>query len=377
MGRGYRILVRPLLRLMDSERAHRRTLRGLRWVSSNPVGRTMLRWMYSPASNLKVEMFGTSYKHPFGLAAGMDKNAEAIRGWPCLGLSFIEIGGVTMLSQDGNPRPRMFRANKAQALVNRMGFNNGGSEAVAVRLDRYFKRYGRPPIPLWVNLGKSKLTSLDDAPIDYATTMDRLWAYTDVFVINVSSPNTPHLRDLQNDDGLIRILAACHGVNKKQSEFTHTPLKPLLVKIAPDLTSDQLRHVVETSHKHGANGIVVCNTTVERPSTSIASEQRVFDQTGGLSGRPLAQRSTGMIREVRRMVGPDWPIVGVGGIDSADIAWQKILAGATLLQAYSGFVFEGPSLCKSIVKGLEQRLSDSGFSTIQEAVGKAVNEEGC
>ena len=369
MGLGYRLFGRPLLRFQDSEKAHLRSLSMLRLAASTPPGRWMLKSLYKPRRSLPVTVFGQTYAHPFGLAAGMDKNAVALNGWSALGLAFIEIGGVTMHRQDGNPKPRMFRANQAQALVNRMGFNNEGSEAIQARLQAYFSRHGRPPVPLWVNLGKSKITPLEDAHEDYATSMQRLWEFTDVFVINVSSPNTPQLRELQNDEGLTRILQACNEVNRACAEAHDAAEKPLLVKIAPDLEAQQLAMIVRTSQSEGASGMVVSNTTVQRPDAGASSDARVFEQAGGMSGKPLKDRSTALIQEVRALAGPDWPIVGVGGISSGRDAWEKIEAGATLLQAYSGFVFEGPSLTKSVVSGLHRHLAEHSMSSLDDARG--------
>ena len=369
MGTVYRWFGRPLLRFQDSERAHHRSLKLLRMSSATSLGRMALRLLYKPRRTLPVKVFGQDYPHPFGLAAGMDKNAMALNGWTSIGLAFIEIGGVTMLGQEGNEKPRMFRADRSKALVNRMGFNNAGSEVIQQHLEHHFNRFGKPNVPLWVNLGKSKITPLEDAHTDYATSMDRLWRFTDVFVINVSSPNTPNLRELQNDEGLKRILEACHQVNKKYVSEKKDNAKPLLVKIAPDLSDEQLELVVRTAQDGGAAGIVVCNTTVERPDGSTSREERIFAETGGMSGQPLKQRSTELIRHVRRIAGPEWPIVGVGGIASSRDAWEKIRAGATLLQAYSGFVFEGPSLSKSVVQGLQKHLKKGGFNTIADAVG--------
>ncbi|MEG3601595.1 MAG: dihydroorotate dehydrogenase (quinone), partial [Candidatus Thermoplasmatota archaeon] len=192
-----------------------------------------------------------------------------------------------------------------------------------------------------------------------------------VFVINVSSPNTPNLRELQDDEGLLRILAHCQAVNQRMADSNAGDAKPLLVKLAPDMTEEQLVHIAQTAKANGADGIVVSNTTVERPSSPAGKDGAVFEQQGGLSGKPLKQRSTEMIATVRQAVGPDWPIIGVGGISCADDAWEKIQAGATLVQAYSAFVFEGPALTKDVVHGLARRLKHSPYSTVQEAVGSA------
>lgn len=377
MGVGYRWFGRPLLRFQDSEKAHGRSIVMLRVASGNPVTRTLLKLMYKPRRALPVNLFGHTYDHPFGLAAGMDKNAKALRGWEATGLSFVEIGGVTMLEQGGNPKPRMFRAPHAQALVNRMGFNNDGSEKIKSALKKHFDRHGRPSVPLWVNLGKSKITPLDEAPSDYATTLERLWAYGDVFVINVSSPNTPNLRELQGDEGLTSILRLCCEVNGQMAMEADSDMKPILVKVAPDMTAEQLVHIAQTAKSNGADGIVVSNTTIERPETAFRRDEHVFSQQGGLSGQPLKERSTAMIRTVRQAVGGDWPIIGVGGITNADDAWEKIAAGATLVQAYSAFVFEGPAVTKSIVNGLAKRLASSPYSSIADVVGSEATKEDC
>lgn len=370
MGLGYRLVSRPLLALQDSEKAHARSLLGLRAMASNPISRSALRLFYKP-KELEVTRFNMAYKNPFGLAAGMDKRAEALRGWESLGLGFIEIGGVTAEEQPGNPKPRMFRSGTSRALVNRMGFNNPGSENIARKLNQHIARFGQPKVPLWANLGKSKNTPLTDAPMDYATTMRRLWTYCDVFVINVSSPNTPNLRELQHDSALEEIVSACTAVNGELSKQHNRPTKPLLVKIAPDLSDDQLVAVVKTARSSGCDGIVATNTTVERPEAASKKEQHVFSQTGGMSGAPVNARSTAMIHRIYQLTNGEWPIVGVGGISNAEDAWAKIGAGASLLQAYSGFVFEGPGLTKNVVNGLHKKLQSSGFSSLDEAVGFA------
>jgi dihydroorotate dehydrogenase len=325
--------------------------------------------LYRPRKKIPINCFGQTYQHPFGNAAGLDKRAEVLRGLEAIGVSFIEIGGVTEHEQVGNPKPRMFRATASRSLVNRMGFNNPGSLKVALKLKQHFARFGSPSVPLWANLGKSKITSLEDAPNDYAQTMDRLWEYCDVFVINVSSPNTPNLRELQHDSALESIIESCHLVNQKNADSTQSKVKPILVKISPDLSDEQLVAIVKTSRGAGCDGIIATNTTIERPVSSLDSEQKTFAQTGGLSGSPLNKRSTDMIHQIYSLTNGEWPIIGVGGILSAEDAWAKIGAGACLLQAYSGFVFEGAGLTKSIVHGLDKKLKEHGYSTLQEAVG--------
>ena len=363
MGRLFRWFSKPLLAVQDSEKAHGRSLLLLRIASSNPLFRAGLRLLYKPRKNLTTHCFGLDFDHPFGIAAGMDKRAEALRGWESIGLAFSEIGGVTMLEQEGNPKPRMFRHGGDRALVNRMGFNNPGSEKIA----RQLQRSGPQSKPVWANLGKSKLTPLDEADVDYSTTMHRLWSYVDLFVINVSSPNTPGLRDLQHGDHLTGILKACTDVNEKNSKEKGRPKKPVLIKVAPDLTFDEVETIVDAAMACGIDGIVATNTTLNRPN----QEDEVYTQQGGCSGSPLRQQSTEMIAHIYSYTNGKLPIVGVGGIMNADDAWEKIIAGASLLQAYSGFVFEGPGLTKSIVHGLHNKLKHSQFQTIADAVGSS------
>ena len=369
MGLPYRLFIRPTLKFQDSEKAHHRSLYFLKKLSAFSASRLALSVLYQTRHDLPVVVFGHSYKHPFGLAAGMDKKAEVLLGWQAIGLSFAEIGGVTMLEQSGNPKPRMFRSDKHQALINRMGFNNPGSEKISQTLGLHFKKHGHLNIPIWVNLGKSKLTDNSEAHIDYSTTMDKLWDYGDVFVINVSSPNTPNLRDLQNQDELSKIIASCVKVNQNNCQTKNLPAKPILVKVAPDMSHEQLELIVKTAIDSGCSGIVATNTTVSRVVTSDAKDAKIMAENGGMSGLPLVDKSTEFIRLIYRITDGKFPIVGVGGIMNAEHAWQKITAGASLLQAYSAFVFQGPSISKDIVRGLKKKLREHNFTSIEQAIG--------
>ena len=352
MGLGYSLLVRPLLALMDSEKAHSRAILGLKVTSFTFLGRWMLRILYRPR-NVAAKSMGLDFSNPLGLAAGMDKKAEAMTGWENLGFGFIEIGGITEHEQSGNPKPRMFRSSKHKALVNRMGFNNPGSEKMAIHL----AKTKSPNIPLLLNVGKSKITSLEDAHLDYAKTVQRCEPYVDGFVINVSSPNTPNLRELQKDEDLARIIEAVQ---------IHSGEKPVLIKIAPDLEDMQVRSIVDTARGLGCAGIVATNTTIDRPD-----REGVMIETGGLSGQPLRSSSTQMIRLIADHTDGQWPIIGVGGISNADDAWEKIINGASLIQIYSAMVFQGASVIKSIVNGLEKKLKSHGLTNLEEAVGLA------
>ena len=367
MGLVYRTLVRPMLVFQDSEKAHTRSVRMLRLFSNNRLTRVFLSAVYKTRKKLEVPLFGDVYQHPFGLAAGMDKKGEAINGWDAIGLSFAEIGGVTMLEQTGNPKPRMFRSSKHKALVNRMGFNNPGSENMQVRLQNHFERFGKPKIPIWLNLGKSKLTDNLNAHTDYSTTLGRLWDYADVFVVNVSSPNTPNLRDLQGEEELRKIILECVKINSQKAKEIGSSAKPILVKVAPDMSFEQLERVTTVAMESGCAGIVATNTTISRPNELESDEK--LQETGGMSGQPVKDMSTQFIRHIYQYTNGQFPIVGVGGIMNANDAWEKITAGASLLQAYSGFVFEGPSLAKAVVSGLETKLRQHGLDRIEDAIG--------
>ncbi len=355
MGLGYSLFVRPFLALMDSEKAHKRALFGLRIASFTILGRMMLRILYRP-KNVTSKTLGMQFRNPLGLAAGMDKKAEAMKGWETLGFGFIEVGGITEHEQTGNPKPRMFRSSKHKALVNRMGFNNPGS----VKMASHLSKTKKPGVPLFLNVGKSKITSLEDAHLDYAKTVERCEPYVDGFVINVSSPNTPNLRELQKDEDLARIIEAVQ---------IHSRQKPVLVKIAPDLEDMQIKSIVDTARGLGCAGIVATNTTISRPD-----EDGIMSQTGGLSGQPLKSRSTEVIRLIADYTNGEWPIIGVGGISNADDAWEKITNGASLVQVYSSMVFNGASVIKNIVNGLERKLKSKGLTELEQAIGFARGE---
>ena len=352
MGVGYKLLARPLIAMQDSEKAHQRSLLALRFVSWTFIGRMLLRILYKP-KNIPSNKFGLNFSNPLGLAAGMDKRAEAMKGWENIGFGFIEIGGITELKQLGNPKPRMFRDSKTQSLINRMGFNNIGCEEMA----NHLKNTYIPNIPLFLNVGKSKDTELEYAHLDYAKTVASCSQQVDGFVINVSSPNTPNLRELQKDDDLSRIINEV----KKHSED-----KPVLVKIAPDLDDMQIKSIVDTARSLGCAGIVATNTTITRPNSG-----RIMDESGGLSGKPLKNRSTEVIRLIADHTDGSWPIIGVGGISNCDDAYEKIVNGAHLIQLYSSLVFEGPSVVKNIVNGLERKMKSDGISDFSELIGYA------
>jgi dihydroorotate dehydrogenase len=362
MGWPYRKLVRPILFRQDAEQAHNFALKQLARASRNEIACGVLK-RFCGAPELPVQIFGLKFPSPVGLAAGMDKFAVALPVWEKLGFGFCELGGVTWHAQDGNPQPRMFRAAADGAIVNRMGFNNPGAEAFAQKLSEWKKSGRWPKHPVGTNLGKSKITPLEKAAEDYANSFCVLRDMADFFVVNVSSPNTPNMRQLQDKSALDEILAAIQEQNKIQ--------KPILVKIAPDLSFEAIDEILGLVSSRQIAGIVATNTTISRPQTSGAAAQKTYSETGGLSGRPLRARSTEIIRHIYKQTSGKLPIIGVGGIFSADDAWEKITAGATLVQIYTSLVFEGPGIAKKITNGLREKLEMAGMENLRDAVGSA------
>jgi dihydroorotate dehydrogenase len=327
----YLSLLRPLLFSLPAEAAHNLAILGLRLTP-----RAILRATFGPQPAEPVNLFGLKFPNPVGLAAGMDKNANALRAWESMGFGFVEAGTITALPQPGNPKPRSFRFIERQAIINRMGFNNDGASAVEARL-RKLKRRGKwPRIPVGINIGKSKLTPNEQAASDYATSYRLLLPYGDYFVINVSSPNTPGLRALQDATALAEIIRTLKAIDSS---------KPLLVKIAPDLLQEDIRNIATMADSEGLAGLIATNTTLDH--SSIKKEQ---DTAGGLSGAPLRNRSTEVIRTLREST--SLPIIASGGIMDYATAREKLTAGANLIQLYTGFVYNGPALIRDIVANL-------------------------
>ena len=314
--------------MLPAESAHNLAILGLRMTPPS-----LLRSAFGAIPQKPTKLFGLTFPNPVGLAAGMDKNASALRAWEALGFGFVEAGTITALAQPGNPKPRCFRYPSQQALINRMGFNNAGASAAAERLARQ-KASGRwPRVPVGINIGKSKLTPNEQAASDYATSYKLLLPFGDYFVINVSSPNTPNLRALQDRDSLAEIIRTLKRINN---------IKPLLVKIAPDLTDEAVRDIAALAESERLAGLIATNTTLDHSSVPKDS-----DQQGGLSGTPLRQRSTEVLRILRSAT--DLPIIASGGIMDAASAHEKLEAGANLVQLYTGFVYHGPNLIRDIV----------------------------
>lgn len=333
----YEKLLRPLLFRIDPERIHELVM-GL-------LARTPAASLLGPAASRTqrpCRLWGLEFRNRLGLAAGFDKNAVAIGAWRRLGFGFVEVGTVTRLAQPGNPRPRIFRCPEARALINRMGFPNDGAEAVARRIEAARARERLDRFPVGVNIGKSKVVPLDAAEEDYLETYRTLYPHGDFFVVNVSSPNTPGLRELQHPEQLRPILSALGRFRGDQ------PLrKPLLVKIAPDLDDDQIGAIVALARESGLEGIVATNTTVHHRGVDL-------DETGGLSGPPLAARSTEVIRRLRELAGDSLTIIGTGGVSDPDGYLEKRRAGADLIELYTAFVYAGPRVVDSILGAIDQ-----------------------
>lgn len=368
----YRHAIRPILFAQEPEEIHEWTIKGLSWASRHDITRDALASFYG-APALPSRVFDLHFPNPVGLAAGMDKMGAAVPIWPSLGFGHAELGAVTWQAQPGNPPPRIFRAIPAEAIINRMGFNNDGAPALAERL-AYWRASGRwPQHPVGINLGKTRVTPLENAPQDYASSLRVLWPYADFFVVNVSSPNTPNLRQLQEKSALDAILQALQETALQCASAapgTVSPaLKPVLVKVAPDLSWEALDEILELVGPRKIAGLVATNTTIERPATDDAELTRVYSEKGGLSGRPLRARSTEIIRYLYRQTRGALPIIGVGGIFDADDAWEKITAGASLLQIYTSMVFQGPGTARDIVIGLIRRLEAAGCKDLHQAVG--------
>ncbi|HEX3271276.1 MAG TPA: quinone-dependent dihydroorotate dehydrogenase [Ktedonobacterales bacterium] len=337
----------------DPETAHERVLAALALVSRSPALTRALDIMMSlgqpDTSSLARKVFGMRFPHPVGLAAGFDKNGVALHALAALGFGFIEAGTITRVAQPGNPRPRLFRLLQDQALINRMGFNNEGAEAVAARL-----KQTRPlPVPLGLSLGKSKITPLEEAAADYLASLDTLYPYGDYFAVNISSPNTPGLRELQESDRLDTLLEVLiQRLRERAIQEERATPKPLLVKVAPDLDEAALERIVEACLARGASGLVAVNTTLDRSGLRTDTPLELRDQPGGLSGRPLHARAVEVVRFLSEHAGDQLPIVGCGGIFTANDAKRMLDVGASLLQLYTGFIYQGPAIARQIAHGL-------------------------
>ena len=345
MGGFYEKVLRPALFKRDPEHAHEQAVQAMtRLGRFGALCRVLERWQRLPAWTRPIEAFGLSFPNAVGLAAGFDKNAG---GWPAaaaLGFGHVEVGTITALAQPGNERPRVFRYPADGAVINRMGFNNAGAEAVDATLARQPPR-GRRSIPLGINIGKSKVTDIDRATSDYLASFARLADHADYVALNVSSPNTPGLRQLQDEARVRELLGAISAANCERAQRV-----PLLLKIAPDLGFRQIDAVLAAIFEFGFDGIIATNTTLARPGFFAN-----VNEAGGLSGRPLRRRSTEIINYISRATNQRLPIIGVGGIEDVEAAAEKLDAGATLVQIYTGMIYRGPGLAAELARGLADR----------------------
>jgi dihydroorotate dehydrogenase len=349
---------------MDPEAAHHLIVDGLGGFARLPGAPDLLQmiWGVPERRELQMRLWNMDFPNPVGLAAGLDKNARAVRGFTRLGFGFVEVGTVTPVGQPGNEQPRLFRLPPDEALINRMGFNNVGTAAMAANL----RRAGKQPIPVAVNIGKNKTTPNEQAEEDYRKCIQALYKQGDFFVVNISSPNTPDLRSLQHGSDLKRLLTAVTDEMERQHRSHSGPAKPVLVKIAPDLTEAELEATVANIKESGGiAGIIATNTTIGRDDLTHAHRS----QSGGLSGRPLTKRSTDVVRRIYALTGGELPIIGCGGIFTAQDAYDKIRAGASLVEVYTALIYEGPALLRRLNEGLAKLLRRDGFAHLSEAVG--------
>ncbi|MCT9934107.1 quinone-dependent dihydroorotate dehydrogenase [Planotetraspora sp. A-T 1434] len=347
----YRFVFTQVLSRFDAEAVHHLTLRLLRLLAVLPLVKRVLHDLFAPHDEaLRIQAFGVHFPGPLGLAAGFDKDAGCFESLAAFGFSHVEVGTVTAQAQPGNPRPRLFRLVESRAIINRMGFNNAGAAAAARRL----RKPRGVPVVVGVNIGKTKVVPEAEAVQDYVAGARQLAPFADYLVVNVSSPNTPGLRNLQAVELLRPLLAAVKEVAGRT---------PLLVKIAPDLADEDIDAVAELAVDLGLAGIIATNTTISRagvPST----------ETGGLSGRPLKQRSLEVLRRLRKKTGDRLTLVSVGGVEDVDDVWERLLAGATLVQGYTGMIYEGPLWASRIHRQLSRRVRRHGYTSIREVIGK-------
>jgi dihydroorotate dehydrogenase len=346
----YRSLLRPILFRLPPETAHELALHSLSLIPPRLIARRF---------DNPISRFGLSFPNPIGLAAGLDKNGIALQPLAALGFGFIEAGTVTYHPQPGNARPRLFRLTEDQALINRAGFNNNGAAALARRIERH-----RPDCVLGVSIGKSKITPLEEATQDYLASFELVYDVADYIAVNVSSPNTPQLRELQQSEQLSSLLSA---LQKRKRELQKQV--PLLVKLSPDLDRRDLEMIVDVIERLHIDGIIATNTTVSRDNLQTDAQRVAACGEGGLSGKPLRNRSTQMIAQLYELTRGRIPLIGVGGIFNADDAWEKISAGASLVQLYTGFIYQGPNIARQINEGLAKILVREGFASLDEAVG--------
>jgi dihydroorotate dehydrogenase len=359
MSRIYEKLLRPALFNLQAETAHELGIEALRIGLSTAAAQKLAAKRFAVEPFGEVERFGLKFRNPIGIAAGFDKNGKVVNQLAAVGFGFVEVGTITYEPQPGNEKPRLFRLPQDRALINRLGFNNEGAVAVVERLKSI-----KPACILGVNIGKNKTVAIEEATENYLKSFELAHSIADYIAVNISSPNTPNLRELQQAENLEELLSALQRRNMELG------LRPLLVKIAPDLEETDIESIVNICLKHHVAGIIATNTTVRRDGLRTPKIEGV--STGGLSGQPLANLSNRIIGSVYRHSKERLPIIGVGGIFTPEDAFQKIASGASLLQVYTGFVYQGISLARDLNLGLGAILKERGFATLDEAVGSAV-----
>ncbi|HEY3305252.1 MAG TPA: quinone-dependent dihydroorotate dehydrogenase [Candidatus Binatia bacterium] len=361
----YKTLVRPLMFLRDAEKTHEQTLACLARLGF--LEGALENFFCVDDDRLQVRVGSLTFANPVGLAAGFDKNGVAIKTWPGFGFGFVEIGAVTAQAQPGQSKPRLFRLPDDDALINRLGFNNEGAEAIGAKL-KALRANGRPlKIPLGINIGRTKIVATKDAAVDYLFTFERLFAFGDYFTLNVSSPNTPELRDLQQKGHLATLLETIQTKNRELARNSRIQDRPVFVKIDPDMELDQVDEIIAVAQAQKIAGIVATNASAFLRENLTAR----VDEPGGLSGKPLRARATAFIRHIYKRTRGGMPIIGAGGIFTAADAYEKIQAGASAVQILTGFVYEGPGAVKRINRGLLRLIERDRFKNISAAVGTA------
>jgi dihydroorotate dehydrogenase len=360
----YRSILRPLLFQLPPETAHQLALKTLKLTLGPKWIQNQFRKRNNQDSFGELLRFGLKFPNPIGLAAGFDKNGVAVNEFASLGFGFVEVGTVTHIPQPGNPRPRVFRLPQDNALINRQGFNNLGATALAKQLTR-----SRPNCILGINIGKSRVVTVEDATEDYLASFEVIWPHADFVVVNVSSPNTPDLRNLQRADALETLLVALQRLNDELALKKKLNPIPLLVKIAPDLDMREVEAIVDVALRTRVSGIVATNTTTSRDGLRTPEAIVTSCGNGGLSGAPLRQCSNKIISTIYRLTKGKLAIIGVGGVFSAQDAWEKICAGASLVQLYTGFVYQGWDIAHQINKGLAEILKEERINSLEEAIG--------
>ncbi len=370
MATCYKSIIRPLLFRKDPEESHEMMLALL--AKAEGFAGILEKFYRVEDDRLAVTVGPLRFANPVGLAGGFDKNAIAPKAIASFGFGFMEIGAITAQAQPGNPKPRLYRLPEDHALINRLGFNNEGAAAIAAKLQRMAARGGRPKIPLGMNIGRTKIVETKDAVADFLACFEQLFAHGDFFTLNVSSPNTPNLRDLQEKSLLSDLLSAVQEKNRQLSAGARIAAKPIFVKIAPDMEFSQVDEIIEVVNSVKLTGIVATNATAFMRENLRSPNG---PQPGGLSGRPITTKVTGFVAHIYRATGGQLPIIGVGGIFNVQDAYDKIKAGASAVQIYTGWVYEGPGAVKRINQGLCRLLERDGLKQISEAIGLTVQRK--